>query len=228
MTASWDGKLYFFGGGDLTSRGPNAWVYDPQVDSWQTIAVMPFRVAAGVAIALDDYIYVIGGLGDPFAEDPYAGEVLRYNPQIDEWDVLAALPVNINHCAAVVIEEEIYILGGRAGAQDYNVVQIYDPSSDSWREGIPFQQARAGHAAVVVNGMIYILGGERINSEDNSVLDSVEIFDPENQSWSFGVSMPVALHGVPAVAIQDTIFVVGGSELAAGVENHGYLLAFRP
>lgn len=228
MTAVWNGKLYFFGGSDISGRGPNAWVYDPGIDRWQSLSNMPFRLSAGAAITVGDDIYIFGGLGDPFADVRFNGEVLRYDPHADEWTMLSSMPVVVNHCAVVMLDGEIYVIGGRSAAQDHSLVQIYNPEHDQWREGISLQQARAGHAAVVVDGLIYVMGGERINSEDYSVLASVEIFDPAAQSWTFGVPMPVALHGVPAVVINGTIFVIGGSELVGDVANHGYLLAFRP
>jgi N-acetylneuraminic acid mutarotase len=228
MVVDSEGDLFLFGGDDYSGRGPDAWIYDPLTDEWQTISPMPIHVTAATAVVLDEHIYVFGGLGHLLSDLPFNGEVQRYDPRQDQWEILSTVPVEVNHCTAVALDGEIYVIGGRDASTDYSLVQIYDPQGDTWREGEPLQLGRAGHAAVVVDGLIYVLGGERINSEDYSVLDSVEIFDPSTQSWSDGVPMPVGLHGVPAVEIDGTIFVVGGSELANGVENHGYLLALRP
>ena len=227
-TAVWEDKLYLFGGDPYSGRGPDAWVYDPQTDMWQAITPMPLRVVAGSAITLDDQIFLMGGISHSTADGIFDGSVQRYDPQQDEWEILSMMPVIVNHCALVVIDGEIYVIGGRDASTDYDLVQIYNPVSDSWREGPPLQRARAGHAAVLLDGLIYVVGGERVNSEDFSVLDSVEVFNPATQTWSYGTPLPVALHGLGAESIDGILFVVGGSELANGVANHGYLLAFRP
>lgn len=227
-TAVWDGRLYLFGGDPYSGRGPDAWYYDPATDAWTVVSAMPIRMVAGAAITVGEYIYLIGGLSHSTSEDLFRGAVQRYDPQQDQWEIVSNLPVVVNHCALVYLDGEIYVIGGRDASTDYGLVQIYNPTANSWREGPPLQRPRAGHAAVVVNDVIYVLGGERINSEDFSVLDSVEVFDPSTETWSYGVPMPLGLHGVPAVVIEGTIFVVGGSEQANGVANHGYLLAFRP
>src|SRR5688572_9276336 len=87
MSASYDGKVYIFGGAssliDWTPRA-EAWVYDPTNDSWTKIADMPEARLAGAAVNLDDYIYVLGGTGGSNA-------LLSYDPARDEWTSLAAL-----------------------------------------------------------------------------------------------------------------------------------------
>jgi N-acetylneuraminic acid mutarotase len=220
--------LYLFGGDPYSGRGPDSWYYDLVSDAWTAVSPMPVRMVAGSAITLDDYIYLIGGMSHSAGDAFYQGEVQRYDPQQDEWEVVSSMPVVVYHCALAVLEGEIYVIGGQDASNDYDLVQIYNPETNAWREGPPLQRGKAGHAAVVVDGMIYVLGGERVNSEDFSVLDSVEGYDPAAESWSYGVPMPIGLHGVPAAAIEGTIFVVGGSEQANGVSNHGYLLSFRP
>src|SRR5688500_9856386 len=61
MSASYDGKVYIFGGAssliDWTPRA-EAWVHDPTTDSWTKIADLPEARLAGATVTLDDSICV--------------------------------------------------------------------------------------------------------------------------------------------------------------------------
>src|SRR5687768_14201628 len=108
MSASYDGKVYIFGGAssivNWTARA-EAWAYDPGSDFWQAIASMPEARVAGAAVTLGDYIYVVGGTGGSNA-------LLRYEPASNEWSSLASLSESREHTAATVLDGRIYALGG--------------------------------------------------------------------------------------------------------------------
>jgi hypothetical protein len=88
-------------------------------------------------------------------------------------------------------------------------------------------ERRSGFGAAVLNGQIVALGGEIIFT-GRATLDSVEWFDPAAGSWIYGPAMPYVLHGVPAATVGDTLYVVGGSDVAASAINSGRLLIYRP
>ncbi|HEX7026535.1 MAG TPA: kelch repeat-containing protein, partial [Gammaproteobacteria bacterium] len=72
-----------------------------------------------------------------------------------------------------------------------------------WEEVDGLNTARYRHSAVALNGKIYVLGGL---SSTNTVLNSMEIYDPATDAWSFGPSMPAATTR-PAVAVDGRIYV---------------------
>ena len=47
---------------------------------------------------------------------------------------------------------------------------------------------RFGHASVVLDGKIYVMGGT-----DGDELDTVEVYDPQADSWQRVASMPQCL-----------------------------------
>jgi hypothetical protein len=100
-------------------------------------------MVAGSAITLDDYIYLIGGMSHSAGDAFYQGEVQRYDPQQDEWEAVSSMPVVVNHCALAVLEGEIYVIGGQDASNDYDLVQIYNPETNAWREGPPLQRGKA-------------------------------------------------------------------------------------
>jgi N-acetylneuraminic acid mutarotase len=226
MSAAFDGKVYIFGGAsslvNWTPR-PEAWVYDPSADAWQEIASMPEPRLAGAAVTLGKFVYIVGGTGGSDA-------LLRYDPARDEWTNLASLSESREHTAATVLDEKIYALGGRwSDMGELTSVEVYDAATDSWTSAPPLQTARGGFAAVSSGGKIYALGGEVLTGE-NRALASVEVFDPAQGrgAWEFGPDLPLPLHGVPAVDVDGTIYVLGGADRAGAISNQGFVFSFKP
>ena len=53
---------------------------------------------------------------------------------------------------------------------------------------------------------LYVIGG----SDGHMSLNSVEVFDPSTQTWSFGPSLSVARTNVGVAVMQNRLFAVGG------------------
>jgi len=112
------------------------------------------------------------------------------------------------------VNGKIFAIGG--GVPFSNLVQVYDPATDSW--ATPQVQGQFithyGAAASVINGKIYIFGG----TEDNiDYADSVWVFDPANNTWStpnlLEGSNSYTTRSEPASAvIGDSVFLIGGSQ----------------
>ena len=89
------------------------------------------------------------------------------------------------------------------------------------------QTARGGFASVAVNGKIYVMGGEVLTGA-NEALKSVEVFDQESGAWEFAPDLPLGLHGVPAVNVNDVIYLLGGADRAGAISNQGLVFSFTP
>ena len=63
-----------------------------------------------------------------------------------------------------------------------NIADRYDPATNTWETLANMSAAREGVACAVLDGKLYAIGGDG--------LSSVEVFDPSNDSWSAGVSLP--------------------------------------
>jgi N-acetylneuraminic acid mutarotase len=215
MCAAHEGAIYVFGGGGPDTPANNVWRYDPATDSWTALAPMPEERNAGAAVALDGYLYVVGGQGGTEA-------LLRYDPAADSWSTLAAMRQPREHNAAVVLDGEIFALAGRwQGAT--NAVESYDPATDSWSTRNSMRQDRSGFGATVLDGRIIVAGGEVIDGAPFA-LDSIEVYNPESRSWEIiPLTLPGPLHGLPIVAVDGALYVVGGSGVAGVVSNRGDL-----
>lgn len=233
MAAAYNGKIYYFGGSPSASLGgmAEAWVYDPALDDWEAIAPLPIHRSAGFAVVYNEYIYIVGGVGFSHgsqgdeAEDH--GESLRYDPATDEWMLLAPALQPREHTTATLIGNKIYVFGGRWD-EELDTSEIYNPATDTWSRGPSMPERRAGHGLAVLNGLVYLFGGEIWISGPEQTLTSVDVYDPVTGDWSSIPDMPLPLHGVPAVGVDDTLYVIAGSKVAATANNSSSLLIFKP
>ena len=80
-----------------------------------------------------------------------------------------------------------------------DLVEEYDPSTNSWVSVASMPTARSGLAAAVVNGKIYAMGGRSGPSIPS--IDTVEVYDPGTNTWSNAAPMPTARNLHRAVAV---------------------------
>jgi beta-N-acetylhexosaminidase len=62
-------------------------------------------------------------------------------------------------------------------------------------------------------------------SGGRQALDSLEVFDLARGGWANGPALPVGLHGLPAAAVDGRLYLLGGSDRAGGIDNHGRVLS---
>ena len=187
-TAVVDEKIYIIGGTVLDRRFDHqvptnrVEVYDPLTDKWEKRADMPTeREQVGTGV-VDGKIYVIGGydrlaaggFGD--AAKQFLTQIEEYNPKIDRWRKLRNMPVFKFSFATVVVNNEIYTIGGasldhRIGRID--TVEVYNPTVNRWRILQPITIPKTTTAAVA-NGTIYLFGGLENGRKFSPV---VEAFD---------------------------------------------------
>jgi len=223
MAAALDGRVYVLGGAQ--SGGPGAtsttFAYDPATNTWARRADLPEARAGGAAVALDGRLYVVGGVGD-------TADLLAYDPAADAWTRLAALVQPRDHLAAAVLNGEIYALGGRwPAAGELRTVEIYDPAANQWRLGAPMLGLHSGFSAAGLHGHLLVAGGELILT-GRAALDAFEIYDPATQTWAAGPPLPFALHGEPAVADDQRLYLLGGSDVPGDIVNFGRTLIYTP
>jgi N-acetylneuraminic acid mutarotase len=105
----------------------------------------------------------------------------------------------------------IYAIGGTDtnGSKVYDRVEIYDPVTDIWTEGVPMPSARMDSAAVSMDGTIFVIGGLNLSLSPNS-LTTVEAYDPITGEWKTKGSMINGRSASAAGVVGRSIVVVGG------------------
>jgi N-acetylneuraminic acid mutarotase len=238
------GKIYAFGGFVPPESGPpawvpidNAWEYDPAADNWKALAPMPTKRGSPVAVTVGDKMYVIGGATVPpnsretavHPQRPHVtvGTVEEYDPAANRWRSRTPMPTPRNHATAGAVNGKVYVIGGRVAAgfisvgSNIDVVEEYDPATDSWgavRARMP--SARSAMASGVHGNRIYVSGGEGQTSQMMQTFRALEMYDPAANRWTILPSMPVSRHGLAGAVVGNRLHMVSGDVQSAGTGVH--------
>ena len=123
--------------------------------------------------------------------------------------------------------QTVVVLGGRERGQgvvnSVLVLNLTDPNKQ-WREGLPMNKSREGHAVVVCNGGVYVMGGfngryfdcmERIDSNDLLLQSSFTTSSTHESYWTtLNCRLSTGRYGCCAVAVHNRyIVVIGGCNI---------------
>jgi len=173
-----NGKIYAIGGENNIPVLNIVEEYDPTTDTWATKSPMPTSRSRLAAAAVNGKIYVIGGLnGGGF----FSGDVEEYDPVTDTWSIKAPMPTPRRDFALAVVNGKIYAIGG-IGYDSNNVLRLdvmeeYDPVTDTWATKAQMPTGRLYLAASSANQKIYAFGGSSSSGGGAPAIDIVEEYD---------------------------------------------------
>ena len=153
-------------------------------------------------------LFAIGGSGPPvFEDDPYLDLCECYDPEKDDWRVVAPMSVRRSGMRVASLGGYLYILGGFSASDTkaLAIVDRYDPMTDSWRLMSSMNSPRRSFGVAVLNGYIYAMGG--ING--GTYYDSVERYCPRSNKWSFVQPMSVERRAVTAASLDGYVYAAG-------------------
>ena len=106
----------------------------------------------------------------------------------------------------------IYAIGGQttATAGYTNLVEKYNPATDTWSTVKSMNYPRSYFGSVVYGGKIYAFGGASTNG---ALTNSIEVYDPSTNLWTtIAAVLPVAMKGLTATLIDGTnlVYILGG------------------
>jgi hypothetical protein len=145
----------------------------------------------------------------PAADEPRPGEPDTVEAvRSDAWTSLTDAPVELTEIDAEPYDGRLWTVGGIAGdAEVTTLVQIYDPSTDSWEDG-PSLPEPVHHASLVATAtQLMVVGGFRSLAFDP--IDDVYILDDEQARWVEGPRLP-APRGAGGAAWDGDRVVFGG------------------
>jgi N-acetylneuraminic acid mutarotase len=124
------------------------------------------------------------------------------------WVPHAPMPTSRAGLALVAVEDKFFAIGGVRGTNKATrSVEIYDPATDSWREGANTLVAAANISGAVLDGKIYVPGG---CTNEGKAVDSLGIYDPVADIWTLGPPLPAARCGYGLVKFDDELYLFGG------------------
>jgi DNA-binding CsgD family transcriptional regulator len=179
---------------------------------WQELAPMPEPRAGMAAVAYDGDIYAIAGEGQAGVR----GTVFRYITQEDTWERLSDKPTPVTDVKGALIGEKIYVPGGEtADGNPTDILEIYDPRTDTWEVGASLPKAISAFALADLEGKMYLFGGW----DGEGALADVYIYDPVGDTWRVGTPMATARYDGGAVSLAGKIVVLGGRNEAGALKE---------
>jgi N-acetylneuraminic acid mutarotase len=220
FTAACQNKIYVMGDANNVPSLNEA--YDPATDTWTAKTPMPTSREWTQANVVDGKIFVIGGIVWHSQFNPEVYQINEvYDPSNDSWSEMAPIPTAVCSYASAVLDGKIYIFGGTSRVVHdgnptvVNLVQIFDPQTNSWSQGTPLPANISGMGACATTGLfapkrIYVFGGTTSDGPSGSW---TRIYDPEAKTWSDGTAVPTAFVGLTAVNVNDMLYVMGRNQL---------------
>ncbi|CAK6968238.1 kelch repeat and BTB domain-containing protein 12-like [Scomber scombrus] len=171
-------------------------------NSWVELCSAAYRDMYALGV-LGDALYMIGGQMKVHNHYIITDSVERWSlKRGGSWLSFAPLPLPLaSHCT-ITVKEHLYVLGGWTPQHQpdeepdklSNRLFKFYPGKDRWTECDRMKYSRYRCGTAVLNGEIYILGcdGED-RGQSRRCLSSVEIYNPDTDTWRTGPTLPTSL-----------------------------------
>ena len=187
----------------------------PSLAIWQRLYFVFALVAAGLFL----FVPVIKSA----LHQPERGPLPpRFN---NRWQDVSQMSLARSDLTLVTVEGELYIIGGNRTSGPTGWVEIYDPETETWREGPSKPTPVAEITAVIIDGTVYIAGGCAGNQDQREALTELEIFHPKDGQWAIGKALPEPRCGYAATAYDNELYLIGGWN---GEEYVDTILVYTP
>lgn len=136
------------------------------------------------------------------------------------WTTRSPMPTPRLYAGAVVVQEQIYVIGGFSGST-LGTVEAYDPATDTWTTRASMPTARAIPVVVSVDDKIYAIGGFQFEGlTDGTHTVVTEEYDPVTDTWTPRADLPAPIEG--------TRFLGNASIGGAALKGQIYVSVFSP
>lgn len=141
-----------------------------------------------------------------------------YDPKTEKF-ILSSLLADARsgHEQILLPDGKVLIVAGYAKGQGktgmLSSIEMFDPISGTITQVANLQSGKAGHGLVQVGDKVYIIGG----SKDSTKIEAWNI--KEKKLMDSGISLDIALKDFKLHALEDKIYICGGTDLATGVSS---------
>ncbi len=217
------GHVLVSAGFNQATNTPPAERYDPANGSFVSTGYPLIQRFGHTATRLPDgQVLIAGGIEWTSGLQFMEASAELYDPVAGLWT--SAEPMDTartGHTATALPNGKVLVTGGRdtlgrslAGAE------LYDPATGKWHDLPTMHDSRWDHTAVLLpNGKVLVSGGSQATLLGVHTLDSSELFDPVNESWSTTGRMARqrALHTATLLP-SGKVLVAGGGGAIDGAE----------
>lgn len=126
-----------------------------------------------------------------------------------EWKALSDLITPVRAATAASDGSRIYVLGGNLTLSNWTTLnQIYEPATDTWQLGAPFEGRRDFAMAEALSDGIHLIAGR-----DGQFKMDHQLYDPTADTWSDRAPLPIAIDAAVIERFGNKIYVIGGNDL---------------
>lgn len=249
LTALGNGRVLATGGTAVDAAGGTAAgqtvrpteaaeVFDPATGTWTATSepMSSARFEHTATLLGDGRVLLVGGQGA--AVEGISGPLQTtelYDPAIDAFVRSTDLSEpRANHTATLLDNGGVLITGGTggpAGDRSLATAELFDAGAARWDQVAPMTNARTGHTATLLaDGRVLVAAGETIGRSRRSI-DSSEVFNPDEQSWRSGGTLPCPRSEQAAALLSDgsVIVVAGDASFPGQAPNaQGCVDRYRP
>ena len=180
----------------------------PTVNPWTTAAAA-YTLPSHVTTAQQgSYVYIAGG----GINGVWTNSFLRYDITTGTMTSLAPLPRAVDSAAAVIYNNNFYLIGGRyAATSNSRDIQVYNIATNTWSTLVDKVNASYGHTGVLVDSKVYMFGGVENGLVVNTgrVLDLASANITQTSIATMGSVFLTSIAGVLSTA-GDYVFLFGG------------------
>jgi len=197
---------------------------------WVAAGALPSARESLAAVSSGGNVILLGGWTGSATSDQVSVAAVS-DGQLGTWTDGPALPVGLEHHAAVVVDGVLYVIGGDDGAAGRTEVYRAElgGSLGAWSETAPLPQPRVFHAAVAHGDWIYVVGGlQGFTTAQPTVYRGEVGGDGEIGSWEEARALPDARYAAAALVQDDVLYVLGGAWNGSTATQSGWSAAIEP
>ncbi|MBA3394529.1 MAG: hypothetical protein H0T89_17925 [Deltaproteobacteria bacterium] len=155
------GNVYVLGGATTDGVTATCLVYSIATDTWMQLPDLPVARSHAAAMRVEDGTLIVAGgvgaLGQPLG-DVYA-LTLQITPDPPVWQIREPMPTARGGCAYGTVFGQLVCAGGESGATALRVVEMYDPTLNTWTDLPALPAERAGASGGVAAQRLHVVGG---------------------------------------------------------------------
>lgn len=177
-TATSGGTTYIVGGFDGTAMTPDI-LATTDGHTFRTVGTLAVPVRYAAVAAVGTTLWVMGGVTSTSEGGTAETDAIQKIDLASGRSAVAGhLPDAMGHATAIVLDGQIFLLGGRSGTTPSAAIWRLDPTTATLSAAGQLPQAVSDAGSVVTGGAAYLVGGEVTGP--TAPLDTVVVLRPSS------------------------------------------------
>ncbi len=193
-----------------------------RISRWQRVFLLASALLIALVVFLPPARTGLTGTGNQFTDQANTSIGNGQDVASSRWVTKAQMPTSRARLAVVAYQGQIYAIGGETTEGVSGVVEVYDPSTDTWTRRASKPRPVRNIGAAVLGDRIYVPGG--YDAMDQAIA-TVEVYDPRADAWSEVAPLPMPLFAYAIAAVNDKLYLFGGLD---GIRYLDTVLVYDP